>query len=206
MNPTSGQAVDYLVYLHGFRSSPRSAKALLVLDWAKRLGFAEQLWVPHLPVSPAQAMAMLCEHVDRLLANNQPIQLGWMGSSLGGYYATAMAERYGGKAVLLNPAITPYDDLIRHVGKQTIYFSNEEIEFLPAYLDELRAIDCPSITDAGRYYLLACMGDEVLDARQMIKKYAGAHQKVLPGGDHAISNFAEYLPEVMQFIAWGGLA
>jgi predicted esterase YcpF (UPF0227 family) len=149
---------------------------------------------------------MLCEHVDGLLANSPNIRLGWMGSSLGGYYATSMAERYGGLAVLLNPAITPYEDLTRHIGKQTIYFSNEEIEFLPGYLDELRAIDCPNITQLQRYYLLACMADEVLDARQMIKKYAGAHQNVLPGGDHAISNFAEYLPKVMQFIAWGGVA
>ncbi len=195
-----------VVYLHGFRSSPRSVKAQRVMRWAQDIGRTDQLWVPALPASPAEALALIESTVSAWRAQQPDLDIAWIGSSLGGYYATVMAERFGGRAVLLNPAIRPYDDLVRHVGRQTLYFSDEEINFIPAYLDDLRAMQCHKLTNLSRYCLVAELGDEVLDARLMIATYQGAHQRVVTGGDHALSDFEDHVSAVMSFVGWGAAA
>ena len=125
-----------------------------------------------------------------------------VGSSLGGYYATWLAERTGCRAVLLNPAIRPYEDLAAHLGVQTVFHSDECIEVRPEHLDELRALDTPRITRPERYRLLAATGDAVIDWRTMVARYAGCEQFVIEGSDHEISDFAAHLPRVL---AWCGI-
>lgn len=194
---------DHLVYLHGFRSSSRSVKALKVKDWMDRAGQGARLWQPDLPVSPAQAHADVLRQVGVWRTINPDCRIDFMGSSLGGFYATVLAERVGGRAVLLNPAVTPWRDLRNETGRRKVYFSEQEIEFLPGYLDELEALHRPVLSNLQRYFLLACLGDEVLDARTMLTRYAGCPARVVEGGDHAISDFDDHLPAVMQFVGWG---
>jgi predicted esterase YcpF (UPF0227 family) len=106
--------------------------------------------------------------------------------------------------VLLNPAVTPWAYLQDQTGRRKVYFSDAEIDFLPAYLHELQAMQPAGITWPERYFLLACLGDEVLDARQMIARYAACPCLIVPDGDHAISEFDQYLPVIMRFLAWEG--
>lgn len=184
-----------ILYLHGFRSSPRSMKARLLAQKMDELGRAAEWRCPQLPASPKEAIALALALVDGVPAT----ELVVIGSSLGGYYATWLAERLGCRAALLNPAVVPLKDLDKHVGVSTQYHSDEPFEFRREYIDELRALAVPQITRPQRYYLLAASGDEVLDYRDMLAHYPGADQHLIQGSDHGISEFALYLPAVLAF-------
>lgn len=185
----------HVLYLHGFRSSPRSFKARVVGDRMKALGRANELICPQLPASPKEAMALVLTLVERYPAD----QLAVIGSSLGGFYATWLAERLGCRAALLNPSVDPLKNLEKHVGVTTEYHSDKPFEFKPEYIDELRALKVERITKPERYFLLAATGDEVLDYRDMVARYDGARQHVIEGSDHAISEFPQYVDEVLDF-------
>ncbi|NML61037.1 esterase [Massilia sp. RP-1-19] len=184
-----------ILYLHGFRSSPRSFKARVVGERMKALGRANELICPQLPASPKEAMALVLTLVERYPAE----QLAVIGSSLGGFYATWLAERLGCRAALLNPAVDPLKNLEKHVGVTTEYHSDKPFEFKREYIDELRELKIERLTQPGRYFLLATTGDEVLDYRDMVARYDGAQQHVIEGSDHAISEFPQYVDEVLEF-------
>lgn len=184
-----------ILYLHGFRSSPKSFKARVVGKRMEQLGRAAELICPQLPASPTAAIALIHTLIDRY----PPHELAVIGSSLGGYYATWLAEKIGCRAVLLNPAIAPLKDLDAHVGVTTAYHSSEPFEFKREYIDQLRALAVAKITRPERYFLIAASGDEVLDYRDMVGHYAGARQHVIDGSDHAISEFPAYVDEVLAF-------
>lgn len=188
-------AKAYVLYLHGFRSSPRSFKARVIGERMKAMGRANELICPQLPASPAAAMALVLTLVERYPAD----RLAVIGSSLGGFYATWLAERQGCRAVLLNPAVAPFKDLDKHVGVTTEYHTDKPFEFKREYIDELRAFQVERITRPERYFLLAATGDEVLDYRDMVAHYPGARQHVIAGGDHAISEFPQYVDPVLAF-------
>jgi hypothetical protein len=184
-----------ILYLHGFRSSPRSFKARVVHERMKALGRENELICPQLPASPKEAMALALKLVDRYPAD----QLAIIGSSLGGFYATWLAEQRGCRAALLNPAVNPLEDLEKHVGITTAWHSDEPFEFKREYIGELAALRIEHVTRPERYYLLAATGDEVLDYRDMVAHYAGARQHVIEGSDHAIPEFPRYVDEVLAF-------
>ena len=184
-----------ILYLHGFRSSPLSRKARMVAEAMAARGLADDFICPQLPASP-RAAAQLIEVTARL---EDPQRLALIGSSLGGYYATWAAERIGCRAALLNPAITPYEDLRDHLGTQPVFFSAQTIEVQPEHMDELRLLDTPGITRPERYFLLAATGDLVIDWRTMAAKYAGCRQRIIAGSSHELGDFAAYLDEVLAF-------
>jgi predicted esterase YcpF (UPF0227 family) len=184
-----------ILYLHGFRSSPRSFKASLLAEHMRTLGLGDAYICPQLPASPRAAVT-LAESIAKRAA---PDGLTLIGSSLGGYYATWLAERLGCKAVLLNPAVTPPRDLEKYVGVTTAYHSGAHFEFKREYLDELQALAVPAITRPQRYFLIAASGDEVLDWREMVAHYPQAQQLVIEGSDHGISEFAQYVDRVLAF-------
>lgn len=184
-----------ILYLHGFRSSPQSMKARVTGERMAQLGRSREFLCPQLPASPKLAMELAFGLVQGVPAG----ELAIIGSSLGGYYATSMAERLGCRAVLLNPATSAYTDLEQHVGITTEYHSDKPFEFKREYIDELRALAVDRITRPERYFLIAASGDEVLDYRAMLAHYAGARQHLIEGSDHAISEFPQYVDEVLAF-------
>ncbi|WP_308924455.1 YqiA/YcfP family alpha/beta fold hydrolase [Janthinobacterium sp. J1-1] len=188
-----------ILYLHGFRSSPLSMKSRLLAAQMQALGRSEEWRCPQLPASPKLAIELALS----LVKDVTPAQLTIIGSSLGGYYATWLAEQLGCRAVLLNPAIVPLLDLEQHVGVTTAFHSDEPFEFRRDYIDELRAFAVPAISRPERYFLLAATGDEVLDYRDMVAHYAGARQTIIDGSDHGISEFADYVAPVLQFCGIG---
>jgi hypothetical protein len=184
-----------ILYLHGFRSSPQSFKARMLAERMQALGRGDGYLCPQLPASPQQAMALAAA----LTENCPPEQLTLIGSSLGGYYATWLAERLGCRAVLLNPAVAPLRDLEQHVGVGTAYHSSEPFEFKPEYIAQLQALAVAQITQPARYFLIAATGDEVLDWQEMLAHYPHARHRVIQGSDHGISDFARYRDEVLAF-------
>lgn len=181
-----------ILYIHGFNSSPASSKAQILKARLERVGRGADFAAPALPHSPAQAAAML----DALAARNPGAVL--VGSSLGGYYATYLAEKHGFKAVLLNPAVRPYELLEGHLGPQQNFHTGERYEFTARHVDELRALETAAITPE-RYLLIAATGDEVLDYRAAVARYHGCRQMVLAGGDHGLSDFGNYVNAVLEF-------
>ncbi len=184
-----------ILYLHGFRSSPASYKAQVVEQRMALFGHVADLICPQLPASPQAAIALAMALVKDVPAS----KLAVIGSSLGGFYATYIAEQLGCRAVLVNPSVDPLKNLANAVGVTTAWNSNEPFEFKQAYIAELAALKIARITDPSRYFLIAATADEVLDYRDMTAHYEGSRQHVIHGGDHAVSNFEVYVDDVLAF-------
>jgi len=127
-------------------------------------------------------------------------RMGVTGSSLGGFYATAVAERLGCRAVLLNPAITPARDLAKYIGETTAWHSDDRFFFRAEFIEELQAIAPAALTDLDRYFAVIAKGDEVLNWVEMSERYRGCRVRLLEGSDHALSDFDAHLPEVVEFL------
>lgn len=183
-----------LIYLHGFCSSPASAKAQRLFRYMAARGLGERFWCGQLPVSAGAAM----ERLEAVIAG-APTPPTLAGSSLGGFYATHLAEKHGLKAAVINPVVLSSVDASRFLGTQKNFHTGEAFDFTSEHVAELRALEVPAITRPERYWLLAEAGDEVLDYRASVSFYAGARQTLLPGGDHSFTRFEDYLPELLAF-------
>ena len=190
-------ALTHLLYLHGFRSSPQSTKAQLVAQWLARHQPTLRLWLPQLPFSSLAALSLIQAGV----ADWPSAEMAVVGSSLGGFYATVLAEQRGCRAVVLNPAIHPERDLARHIGHQTHWHDPASaFDFLPQHVEELAAMQAPRLADPRRYAAVIAKGDELLDWREMTARYQGAQLRLLEGSDHALSDFEDHLSFVMNFL------
>ena len=191
-----------IIYLHGFRSAPASIKARALKARMTARGLANRFWCEQLPVSPRAAIALAEAAIGRARAAGLTPTV--VGSSLGGYYATWLAEHHDLQAVLVNPAVVAPLELGAYVGTQDNMYTGERFEFTRGHIDELRALEVAAITRPQRYWLLVETGDEVLDYRHAVDKYAGARQTVLEGGDHGFSRWGDYLDAVIAFAGLGG--
>ena len=187
----------HLLYLHGFLSSPASTKARMTAA-AVRQRHPSAIWhCPMLAASPGQAMVDVMDAITHWPRETTAI----VGSSLGGFYATWLAEQLGCRAVLLNPAVRPARDLAPHVGKQTLWHEPDTHFVLePHYIDELHAMELDHISRPERYFAVIAKGDEVLDWREMHQHYSAARIKLLDAGDHALSDYEQHLGEVLEFL------
>ena len=193
-------ATTHLLYLHGFRSSPQSAKARKMAALVASTFPAVTWWCPQLPPSPKQAMQEIIAGIS-----GWPQSMAVVGSSLGGFYATCVAEQTGCKAVLLNPAIEPARDLKTYIGEQTAWHdASEKFFFELAFVDELRALHAGPLRTPENYMAVIAKGDEVLDWHEMTARYTGAQVRLLEGGDHALSDFDAHLPAVLEFLRLAG--
>jgi len=192
---------ETIVYLHGFNSGSASAKAqqlgheIAALDPRSRPAY----FVPQLPHRPAAAMRAVMAWVDAANVHSGNNRLMFVGSSLGGFYATFLAERYGAKAVLINPAIRPAKSLASYLGPQRNTATDEAYELTRVHLAELEAFNVVHVTKPRRYFLLVQSGDELLDWREAVTFYAGAWQSVQGGGDHAFQHFEKEIAPILRF-------
>lgn len=184
-----------ILYLHGFRSSPLSFKAQLLGERLQTLRLQDTYVCPQLPASPCAAIQL----AQACIAKQDPSDLTVIGSSLGGFYATWLAEQTGCRAVLLNPAIKPPRDLEKYIGVHTQFHTDAPFEFKREYIAELEALATTTISLPSRYFLLAATGDEVLDWHEMVGHYPLAKQTVIHGSDHGISDFSNYVDAVLSF-------
>lgn len=195
--PSDQPFVTHLLYLHGFRSSPHSAKARQVAARVKERHPAVTWWCPQLPPSPAAAMAMVMKGIQDWPRERMAV----VGSSLGGFYATRVAQACGCKAVLLNPAVHPARDLADRIGEQTAWHdASEKFYFEPRFIDELRALEVGPLHHPEKFFAVIAKGDEVLDWREMVARYPGASIKLLESGDHALSDFDSHIDDVFGFL------
>jgi len=191
-------ALTHLLYLHGFRSSPQSFKARWMADWVARQR-PDLAWAcPQLPPSPALALA----EIRALTAHWPAATSAVIGSSLGGFYATVLAEERGWRAALLNPAVDPARDLAAHIGRQTQFHeSSQSFDFRPEYVDELAALAPPArLARPDHILAIVAKGDAVLDWREMAARYAQGPLKLIAGSDHGLADFALHAPDLLHHL------
>ena len=191
------KTLTHVLYLHGFRSSPQSAKASRLASLFGSTYPDVHWWCPQLPPSPLEASKLILEGTAKWPKESMAV----IGSSLGGFYATWLAHLYDCKAVLINPAIDPARDLAKYIGEQSVWHDpSERIYFAPAYIEELRSLYVGEFKHPQRVFALIAKGDEVLDWREMTGRYPKCPQLVLEGSDHGVSDFELHLPRLLQFL------
>lgn len=212
-----------LLYLHGFTSGPQSVKARALGARMAERGLAADFVCPQLSASPAEAILQaeqIIEHARKLGADETVSNTATntathalkhpnillVGSSLGGFYATVLAEKHNLNAVLINPAVIGDLSMEDFIGTHQWLYTGEPFEFTAQHIAELRAMDLPRVTNPQRFWLMLEEGDETLDYRQAVAYYAGAKQTVLTGGDHTFTRWADYLDAVIDALLTGRLA
>ncbi len=183
-----------LVYLHGFNSSPASHKAQVMKAYLENRGQGSRYACPALPDTPREALRA----IEAAIRGRDPGSVTFLGSSLGGFYATYLAETLGCRAALINPAIAPHVGLEAYLGTQKNLHTGVPYELTRAHLEGWRALVVEKI-DPERYLLLLEIGDEVLDWRVAARKYEGARAVIRSGGDHSLQSFPEHIPMILRF-------
>jgi uncharacterized protein len=187
----------HLLYLHGFRSSPQSIKAQIMAKWVQARHPGVTWWCPQLPASPAQAIDLLLQGT----ADWPREEMAVMGSSLGGFYAAWLSAHWGIPAVLINPAVQPSRDLARHIGEHPVWQDPAQIIFFePGYVQELISLESQPLPTCPATLALIAKGDEVLDWREMLARHQAGQVRLIEGSDHALSNFDEHLPQILEFL------
>jgi len=182
-----------ILYIHGLNSAPSSMKASQLLAVMERIGLSGQLRVPALHHHPRQAIAQLEADIAEL---GRPLLVG---SSLGGYYATHLAERHGLKALLINPAVNPHQLFDGYLGTQVNHYTGETWELTHDHVTALAELEVPAPADAARYQVWLQAGDETLDYRRAERFYRACALRIEAGGDHSFQGFALHLPALLAF-------
>jgi predicted esterase YcpF (UPF0227 family) len=185
-----------LLYIHGFNSSALSFKAGVLRKRMVEARRSGEFLCPELPDAPDQAITLL----DGLITKHGQQRVALVGSSLGGFYATWLSERRSVPAVLVNPAVRPYELLSGYLGRQTNLYTGAQYDFTERHLGELLKLETDRITP-DRYLLMVRTGDEVLNYRDAVERYRGCEQLVIPGGDHGFGDFERYVDIVLAFCA-----
>lgn len=187
----------HLLYLHGFRSSPQSVKARQMAHWVAEEFPQVTWWCPQLNASPRQAMI----DVMAGIADWPRDRMAVVGSSLGGFYARWLSDRWGCPAVLINPAVHPSRDLATYIGEQSAWHDPaQRLFFDAAYIQELEALEAQAPSAAPQTLALIAKGDEVLDWREMLSRHQAGRVHLIEGSDHALSDFDLYKAEILEFL------
>lgn len=183
-----------ILYIHGFNSSPQSMKSELTKQYIEHHNLAVNFHCPQVASSPNAALAQLLE----IIASRPNENWLFMGSSLGGYFSTYLAEKFECKAVLINPAIKPYELLSDYLGEQTNPYTGEVYQVTPSYINDLKKLEQQKILKK-HYMVMVQTGDEVLDYQQAVDKFQSSQLIVQQGGDHSFINYQAMLPAIMAF-------
>ena len=187
-----------LIYLHGFLSSPQSSKAQLTRNWLKKHhGQDIHYLCPQLSSNPYKAI----DQLNELMSDFSQQTVGFVGSSLGGFWATYLSEQYGAKAVLINPAVAPHTRFAHFVGTSLKSYYGDEITTLTEKdLSVLTAADIQPIAHPSRFKVLLQKGDETLDYRLAEERYREAHLEIEEGGNHSFVGYEAHLPSIVSFL------
>ncbi len=185
-----------LLYLHGFTSSPQSHKAELLTAYMQQYHCEDLLEIPQIPEVPGDAAAML-ERIAESILNDYDLSVA--GSSLGGYYATWLAEKYTCPAVLVNPAVKPYETLEVMLGENKFRFSDKIWTFDESHILQFRNLDVPILSHPENFLVLLQTGDEILDYRKATEKYKQSECIIEQGGDHGFMHFENHIKHLLNF-------
>ena len=177
-----------ILYLHGFASCGKGQKSTAL----KAYFGEENVFAPALPESPIDAMGMIED-----LLKTRTFDL-FVGSSLGGFYASILAQKYRTKYLLLNPSTQPWNTLVSYTGWQERFCDAEMFEFKAIYLKQLELMDISVPYHDGMVLLQS--EDEVLDYTKAQTLYNKQRVIVEYGGNHRFENIKDYLCMIENFI------
>ncbi|MCW8332687.1 esterase YqiA [Vibrio paucivorans] len=186
-----------LLYIHGFNSSPQSHKANVMASYCAEFRSDIKVVIPQLDCFPQQAAQQLLKIVEQ---HQENYNIGLVGSSLGGYMSTWLNAKFGFRAVLVNPAVKPYELLVDYLGEQVNPYTNTRYQLESKHIAELRQLDVPEIKSPSDFWLLQQTEDEVLDYRQAVEKYSLSLQTIEQGGDHSFVDFERFPEQIIQFL------
>lgn len=189
------------LYLHGFLSSPESGKAQEVARYYARHLCSEQLSIPVLPFAPVEAITLAAAELTRLQSRYPQVYI--IGSSLGGFYATWLAQTHKVRAVVVNPAVRPHELFRHYIGPNRHYYTGEVHDLTTDHLDQLAAIAVSEIQQPQNLLLMAQTGDQTLDYRHALALYQNCPQLIEEGGSHTFDGFIEHMPTILAFAATG---
>jgi predicted esterase YcpF (UPF0227 family) len=185
-----------VIYLHGFLSSVQSQKATQTLEFV-RVNYPDLLFeLPQLANYPKEAEAI----IEELVVKHKGKKLRFIGSSLGGFLSTFMVEKHSGKAVLINPAVRPFELLVDFLGPHINPYTQQSFLLENKHINELRHLDTPTLKKTSDYWVLLQTADETLDYRQAETKYQNYKLSIEQGGDHSFQNFQRFLPDIFRFL------
>lgn len=188
----------YILYLHGFNSSPESEKAKLTQQYFANNVRDINFYCPQIASNPTAAIEQLEQLIKDSFIRDADPQWYFIGSSLGGYFSTYLAEKYQRPAVLINPAIKPYQLLSDYLGEQVNPYTNEVYQVTVDFIDGLKKLEQGKLVKKN-YLLMVQTGDEVLDYRQAVKFYRNAQIIEQQGGDHSFVDYEKVLPNIVKF-------
>ncbi|MBD1574205.1 esterase YqiA [Vibrio sp. S17_S38] len=186
-----------LLYLHGFNSSPLSLKANIMQAYCQQCRPDIKLMIPQLPCFPADAAKYLSLLVQQYSSD---YNIGLVGSSLGGYLSTWLNLKYGLRAVVVNPAVRPYELLSDFLGPQYNPYTHENYVLESKHIHELKLLEVDSLLSPQDFWVLLQTDDEVLDYNQAVSKYAKSKLTVEQGGDHSFIDFERYPQRIIEFL------
>ncbi|MFA3791698.1 YqiA/YcfP family alpha/beta fold hydrolase [Aliiglaciecola sp. SL4] len=187
---------NVLIYIHGFMSSPQSVKAQQTSTYVREYHPELIMEVPQVPNYPLEAAHML----ESLVSKYADKKLAFIGSSMGGFMSTHLVEKFGGKAVLINPAVRPFELLEDFLGTHINPYTNQEFTLQAAHIQQLIDLNTTNLNNPRAYWALLQTNDETLDYRQAEQKYANSRLTIEQGGDHSFQNYADHLPEIFKFL------
>ncbi len=186
----------FFLYLHGFLSSPLSKKALQTIEFCKRSGWGSHICVPEMKNGPAETISELRTIIDA----RDDFDIMLIGSSLGGFYSTFLSEEYDLPAVLINPAVRPFDAPETMLGEHRNYYSDNIHIVTEEHLRELLQLEKSTLKNPNNFWVLLQTGDEVLDYRHSVGKYGASNCLIRDKGSHSYDNFESELPAVFEFL------
>ena len=184
-----------ILYFHGFKSSSDSTKAKDLHKFISRRTRNTILITPNIHDNFHDAH----DQIINLIESNQP-NIFFMGSSLGGYYASFFSQKYNKKAVLINPAIPPLKDFEMHLGKNKNYSNGNKFIITKNDIDYIRSLSYKKILKPKNLMILLESGDEILNYNDTSSYFSGSHIDILYGGDHSYSSFKVKFNKIQDFL------